>query len=328
MAKRTLLGAKIMEVRKSMNMTQAQLAEEVGVTGGAISQFEKGTTKPTLVMLQKLTDVLGIDLVLMTSDSKSYVRQEDLHPRSLGAKIEEARKKMKLSQAALADLVGVSRASISLYETGGGKPSLKVLESLADALGLPYDLLAMLGDSPDYDGYSKAAILTQKLEHDNILRSHEISMHFGVEEEYIEIDFFPPPGLLIDPNNLRFLTSRPDEEVDTGVRWPTLSVLKVPGVDYSEARIITVRGNRMAPRYPDKSRHVIHPMHDASQRMNATGVHAFMLEDRNIMIRYISSNIKGKAILKDALGYETGIDLTSDISVWRVGQAVHMPAEE
>ena len=310
-----------------MNMTQTQLAEKVGVTGGAISQFEKGTTKPTLLMLQKLSDELGIDLVLMTSDSESYI-QEELHPRSLGARIEQARKKKKLSQAALADLAGISRASISLYETGAGKPSLKVLESLADVLGLPYDLLAMLGDSPEYNGYSEAAILTQKLEYDNILRAHEINMYFNVEEEYIEVDLFPPPGLLIDPDNLRFLTSRPDEEVDRGIRWPTLSVLKVPGVDYSEARIITIQGNKMAPRYPDKSRHVIHPIYDEAKMRKLTGAHAFMIEDRTIMVRYVSSNIDGRAILKDAQGYENGIDLTSGITVWRVGQAVHMPAEE
>jgi transcriptional regulator with XRE-family HTH domain len=333
MSTSTLLSNKLLELRKKAKLTQTQLGERVGVSGGAISQFEKALNRPTSETLKKLSDVLEFDLLPLFANKDSVPSHSvDNLPESsaslLGRKIEHARKRKRISQGHLADLVGVSRASIALYEAGKGNPSLKVLEKLADELGLSFSNLAVLGDERGYEGYSDAAIMLQKLEEDNIIRSYLINMHFQKEEEYIEIDLFPPPGLLISPELFPQLTSRPDSDVDQGIRWPTLSVLRVPGVDYTDARIITVSGNRMAPRYPDKSKHVIHPIHDAALLKKATGVHAFLIEDRTIMVRYISSNIDGRAILKDAQGYENGIDLTSDISVWKVGQAVHMPAEE
>lgn len=53
----------------------------------------------------------------------------------LGNKISDARKSLGLSQAELAHQLGVSRASISLYESGNGQPSYQVLVKLASALG-------------------------------------------------------------------------------------------------------------------------------------------------------------------------------------------------
>jgi transcriptional regulator with XRE-family HTH domain len=326
----TTLSAKLLELRKEAKMTQAQLGEKVGVSGGAISHFEKALNKPTAETLKKLSDALAFDLAALVDNDTSALNQE-VSPTSaslLGRRIEQARTRKRISQSKLADLVGVSRASIALYEAGKGNPSLKVLERLADELGLSFGTLAVLGDERGYEGYSDAAIMLQKLEEDNVIRSYLINMHFQKEEEYIEVDLFPPPGLLYSPDVFSQCTSRPDSEVDQGIRWPTLSVLRLPGIDYKDARIITVGGNRMAPRYPDKSKHVIHPISDSALLKKATGVHAFLIEDRTIMLRYISSNIDGKAILRDALGYENGIDLSSDISVWKVGQAVHMPPEE
>jgi len=53
---------------------------------------------------------------------------------SMGSRIKELRKQAKISQQELADIIGVSRAAISLFEIGTSKPSSETLAKLADAL--------------------------------------------------------------------------------------------------------------------------------------------------------------------------------------------------
>lgn len=62
MAKQTPLSKKILELRGKLGMTQADLAQKVGVSKGAISHFEKSINKPSSETLTKLSDALGEDL--------------------------------------------------------------------------------------------------------------------------------------------------------------------------------------------------------------------------------------------------------------------------
>lgn len=50
---------RIIERRKQLNMTQEQLADKLGVTQGAVSQWETGLSKPNVVMLVNLSKVLN-----------------------------------------------------------------------------------------------------------------------------------------------------------------------------------------------------------------------------------------------------------------------------
>lgn len=49
----------IYKYRIALNMTQAQLAELVGVVPSTITQYESGVRKPDIVMLKKLAKVLN-----------------------------------------------------------------------------------------------------------------------------------------------------------------------------------------------------------------------------------------------------------------------------
>ena len=49
----------IYKYRIALNMTQAQLAELVGVVPSTITQYESGVRKPDIVMLKKLANVLN-----------------------------------------------------------------------------------------------------------------------------------------------------------------------------------------------------------------------------------------------------------------------------
>lgn len=54
-------GIKIRQLRKSMGLTQEQLAEKVGIDNKHLSKIENGLHLPTYKTIKKLFDVLGVD---------------------------------------------------------------------------------------------------------------------------------------------------------------------------------------------------------------------------------------------------------------------------
>lgn len=54
------LGCKILELRKQKNVTQEELAAELGVTAAAVSKWEKGYTLPDILMLCALADYFAV----------------------------------------------------------------------------------------------------------------------------------------------------------------------------------------------------------------------------------------------------------------------------
>jgi transcriptional regulator with XRE-family HTH domain len=58
------LIATIKERRQALNVTQETLAELSGVGLRTLKQFESGKGNPTLLTLQKLADVMGLEVSL------------------------------------------------------------------------------------------------------------------------------------------------------------------------------------------------------------------------------------------------------------------------
>lgn len=56
-------GAAIKELREKRNLTQAELAEEIGVSSKTISKWETGKGLPDITMLQPLAQALGISII-------------------------------------------------------------------------------------------------------------------------------------------------------------------------------------------------------------------------------------------------------------------------
>lgn len=54
------LGSKIQELRKQKNMTQEELAAELGVTAAAVSKWENGYTLPDILMLCAIADSFSV----------------------------------------------------------------------------------------------------------------------------------------------------------------------------------------------------------------------------------------------------------------------------
>lgn len=66
------IGSVICEMRKSRGMTQADLAEKLGVTDKAVSKWERGISCPDIALLPQIATIFDISLEqLMRVNSKT-----------------------------------------------------------------------------------------------------------------------------------------------------------------------------------------------------------------------------------------------------------------
>ena len=84
------MGERIRKARKKSNMTQAELANTIGVHEITIRRWELGERNPDAPELQKISDVLGVPLTdlfgnVTTGDTESilHTKQQSNKERSL-----------------------------------------------------------------------------------------------------------------------------------------------------------------------------------------------------------------------------------------------------
>ena len=63
MDNKKLLGKRIKEIRKNKNLTQEQLSELVGIETSSLSGIESGRFFPSLHVLEKISQILEVELV-------------------------------------------------------------------------------------------------------------------------------------------------------------------------------------------------------------------------------------------------------------------------
>ncbi|MEH6658130.1 helix-turn-helix transcriptional regulator [Leeuwenhoekiella marinoflava] len=63
MSKKTL-GNQLKERRENLKITQSQVADLAGVSVNTLYKIERGQANPTLESLEKITDILGLELSL------------------------------------------------------------------------------------------------------------------------------------------------------------------------------------------------------------------------------------------------------------------------
>lgn len=56
------IGEKIYELRKNRSLTQEQLGEKLGISGQAVSKWEKGESMPDIMSLPELCEILGVSI--------------------------------------------------------------------------------------------------------------------------------------------------------------------------------------------------------------------------------------------------------------------------
>jgi len=61
-----IIGKTIQQRRKELKITQSSLAELAEISINTLYKIERGEANPTLDILQKIADVLGLELTLIT----------------------------------------------------------------------------------------------------------------------------------------------------------------------------------------------------------------------------------------------------------------------
>lgn len=219
---------------------------------------------------------------------------------TIGMLIKRLRQDRNLTQDKLGEAVGVTKASISAYENGKAQPSTDVLHKLAVLFDLSIDQMraGLTGGSKENSA--------------RMLGAYE-DMDF-VELPFITYSVFGTFAQnCLDPN--------PEE-------FSTIRIIRMPSHEYRDAAVVEVRGNSMAPKYPERARFVIRPVSDGNWQ-HSQGVHAIALRSHMFIIKRIISNRDGVLeLLSDSTGEQMTITLGDINCMWKVGEAVYFPAED
>ena len=66
-----MIGDKITEARKKMNISQAQLAEHLFISSQAVGKWERGESLPDIITLNRLAEILGVTLNYFSESGES-----------------------------------------------------------------------------------------------------------------------------------------------------------------------------------------------------------------------------------------------------------------
>jgi transcriptional regulator with XRE-family HTH domain len=69
------LGQKMREVRLRLEMTQEEVAKQLGTDSGAISRFERGLRDPSLLEILAFSQMSGVGVELLIDDRQSLAKK-------------------------------------------------------------------------------------------------------------------------------------------------------------------------------------------------------------------------------------------------------------
>lgn len=127
------IGQNIKNLRERKGMTQKELAAALGITRSALSTYEVGIREPnhaTTIAIAKLFNVTLDELVM-----KELTPPIPMYARNLAY----LRRKHDMTQADVANLLGVSKATSCKYENGDVEPNVEQLIKLAEFFGVTMD---------------------------------------------------------------------------------------------------------------------------------------------------------------------------------------------
>jgi uncharacterized protein YjbI with pentapeptide repeats len=73
------IGNKIATARKKINLSQAELAQEVSISSQAVGKWERGESMPDITTLNRLAEILGVDLNYFSESFQSINAEGTAH---------------------------------------------------------------------------------------------------------------------------------------------------------------------------------------------------------------------------------------------------------
>ena len=86
-------GARISQLRRAASLTQAELAEKLGISYQAVSSWERGSNMPDIGKLLDLARILNttVDALLSAQEPATPVPEKEEAPQAAPATIEETK---------------------------------------------------------------------------------------------------------------------------------------------------------------------------------------------------------------------------------------------
>ena len=122
------IGKQIKAMRKIRGLTQKELAEKCSMADSAVRKYESGKIVPKIEMLKRIADALEMPV-------GAFLPSMGLG-ESTGSRIKIARERQGVTQAELAEKMGVTPQTISQYERNIINPKPETIKKFADALGV------------------------------------------------------------------------------------------------------------------------------------------------------------------------------------------------
>jgi transcriptional regulator with XRE-family HTH domain len=219
------------------------------------------------------------------------------------------RRQSGLTLREVGDKVGLSHSRIDAYESD---PSIRIkmdkLRQLADVYETTIEYIET--------GIERRMHLEAEVQ---VALDNLTAQLSADDEEHITLPFVPFSAYGT------FAESCHDRQYED---YATYKILRRPGMNYKGAVVIEVRGNSMAPRYPDQSCHIVRPVPEGDWQYT-TGVHCISLRSPMFVIKRIVSNSDNQLRLRsDANGEEIVVSVSDVNCMWKVGEKVYEPAED
>ena len=71
-----MIGNKIAEARKKVNISQAQLAEQLFISSQAVGKWERGESMPDIITFNRIAEILGVDLNYFSENLQSSATEK------------------------------------------------------------------------------------------------------------------------------------------------------------------------------------------------------------------------------------------------------------
>ena len=91
------IGNKIAEARKKINLSQAELAQQVSISSQAVGKWERGESMPDITTLNRLAEIFGVDLNYFSESFQSVDARTTIFAPSDGETGEPQKKKNGLN---------------------------------------------------------------------------------------------------------------------------------------------------------------------------------------------------------------------------------------
>lgn len=78
-----MVGSKIAEARKKVNISQAQLAKRLYISPQAVGKWERGESLPDIITLNRLAGILGVDLNYFSENTQTGIGEANTRKRDV-----------------------------------------------------------------------------------------------------------------------------------------------------------------------------------------------------------------------------------------------------